>query len=231
MSAAAHEHEHATRADPGDLGRRLALRREQLGLSRADVAARAGIAEGYLEYLETTPASPATGTVLALAAALGTTAADLLGGGLGVPPGGGGAAARPQLRHLGPWECWARLAPGGVGRVALTTPQGPLVLPVNYRVLDGTLLFRTGADGPLAAALGQRIAVEVDRIDEALSTGWSVLVRGTASRFDEPAAEAGPRRRHDPEPWAGGVRELWLQVRPTAVTGRAITADTPSEPG
>ncbi|WP_345695092.1 pyridoxamine 5'-phosphate oxidase family protein [Kitasatospora terrestris] len=230
MSAVTHGPQRSPRPDPGDLGRRVARRREQLGLSRADTAARAGIAEGYLEYLETAPADPGTGTVLALAAALGTTAADLLGGGLDLPPGAGGSAARPRLADLAPWECWAKLSPGGVGRVALTTPEGPLILPVNYRVLDGTLVFRTGERGPLAAALGQRIAVEVDRVDEALRTGWSVLVRGTANRFDGPAATAALRRRHNPEPWPGGERELWLRVKPAVVTGRTITAAAAAAP-
>ena len=40
------------RARSGDLGRRVAERRRELGLSREDVAVRAGMSSGYLEYLE-----------------------------------------------------------------------------------------------------------------------------------------------------------------------------------
>lgn len=36
----------------GDMGRRIAARRQQLGLSRQDVALRAGAAPGYIEYVE-----------------------------------------------------------------------------------------------------------------------------------------------------------------------------------
>jgi hypothetical protein len=38
----------------GDLGRRLAEQPQRCGLSRAQTADRAGVAVGYLEYLETT---------------------------------------------------------------------------------------------------------------------------------------------------------------------------------
>ncbi|MER5642288.1 pyridoxamine 5'-phosphate oxidase family protein [Kitasatospora sp. NPDC002227] len=215
-------------SDPGDLGRRITHRREQLGLSRTETAARAGMAEGYLAYLETAPETVAVGTLLALAAALETTAARLLGGGADVPPGGAAAAAHPRLGELAAWECWAKLAPGGVGRVALSTPDGPTVLPVNYRVLDGTLLFRTAPDGPLAAAVGHRVAVEVDHVDEAMRTGWSVLVTGEANRFAGTGAVEHLRRRGSPDPWAGGRRELWVRVKPVSVTGRTITIDDTS---
>src|SRR5262245_20131540 len=41
---------------PGDLGRRIAARRQRLGWSRADLATRAGLSEAYLTYIETHPA-------------------------------------------------------------------------------------------------------------------------------------------------------------------------------
>ncbi|MGX1246953.1 hypothetical protein RKD46_008057 [Streptomyces pseudovenezuelae] len=49
---------HATAgAGPGDLGRRLLHRRGELGLTRREVADRAGMAPGYLRYLEESPAA------------------------------------------------------------------------------------------------------------------------------------------------------------------------------
>ncbi|MFI6848997.1 pyridoxamine 5'-phosphate oxidase family protein [Kitasatospora sp. NBC_00085] len=209
-------------AGPGDIGRRIALRRRQLGLSRAETAEKAGMAEGFLEYLESSPAAVETGPLIRLADALGTSASQLLGGGLDLPTGWAAAAAHPVLTELSAPECWGRLAPGGVGRVALSTPEGPVVLPVNYRVLDGTLLFRTAAGSILATTPGSRIALEVDRIDEASRTGWSVLAVGEATAFDEPEAVEHLVRRGNPDPWAGGPRDVWVRIRPTSVTGRAI---------
>ena len=52
----------------GDLGRRLAARRTELGLTRAETAAQARMAPGYLQYLEEYPgAAPGSGVLLRLA--------------------------------------------------------------------------------------------------------------------------------------------------------------------
>lgn len=51
-----------------------------------------------------------------------------------------------------------------IGRVALPDDDGPLVLPVNYRVVDDTVVFRTGPGSRLAAAAGGlRVAFESTR--------------------------------------------------------------------
>src|SRR5262249_6454058 len=93
-------------APVGDAGRRLVLRREELGLSREQVAERAGIAPGYLEYVEEQPtALPSPAFWLRVAEALKTTVAQLHGGSAGLPPGMGKAAAAPTLGDLSPEEC------------------------------------------------------------------------------------------------------------------------------
>ncbi|MFJ9282837.1 hypothetical protein HS99_0002300 [Kitasatospora aureofaciens] len=221
--------EQAMPSNPGDLGRRVALRREQLGLSREQTAVRAGMAVRYLEYLETSPTAVERGALARLAAVLDTSVTQLLGGGLDLPPGRTSAAAHPVLEELARSECWERLSTDGVGRVALGTATGPIVLPVNYWVLDGTLIFRTAADGPLAATVGQRVAFEVDRIDEVLRTGWSVLATGDAHRIDDRPALAHLKQQDKPSPWAGGERDVWVRIKPTELSGRVIrTADDPT---
>ncbi|WP_327064386.1 helix-turn-helix domain-containing protein [Kitasatospora sp. NBC_01302] len=210
-------------ADPGDLGRRVALRREHLGLSRDQVAERAGMAPGYLEYLETRPAVIGAAGLLRLAAALDTTGSELLGaGGRQLPPGRTPAAARPRLEELDDADCWAHLSDHGIGRLAYSTQQGPVVLPVNYRVRDGALLYRTAADSAPSRAIGRQIAFEADHVDEALSRGWSVLVLGSAEQVFDPAETDGPSTGTGPTPWAGGTRDIWIRVDPERTSGRAI---------
>ena len=70
---------------PGDLGRRIAARRRQLGCGRAELAAKAGLSVAYLTYLETRPALVTMACLLELADALETTAEALLGAGCAVP--------------------------------------------------------------------------------------------------------------------------------------------------
>ena len=80
----------STSTDHGgtDLGRRIAERRRQAGLSREEAATRAGMATGYLEFLETSPMPNPTPSALArLAAAMGTSPPVLAGAGLDLPPG------------------------------------------------------------------------------------------------------------------------------------------------
>ncbi|WP_371494699.1 pyridoxamine 5'-phosphate oxidase family protein [Kitasatospora sp. NBC_00374] len=209
-------------AHPGDVGRRVAHRRKQLGLSREQVAAKAGMAVNYLEYLESRPATVDLETVTRLAGTLDTSVWYLLGGGLDLPPGQAAPSPRPVVEELQPRECWAKMEPGGVGRVARSTPEGPQVLPVNYRTLDGTVLYRTTAQSTAAVAVGERVAFEVDRLDEALGTGWSVLVTGPADQVTEADAMERFGKHANPQPWVGGQRDTWVRIRPDKITGRLI---------
>ena len=86
------------RARSGDLARRVAERRREIGLTREDVALRAGMQSGYLDYLEHSPnAALAPEALLRLAAALETTADFLTGGHVDRPPGPGRAGPHPHL--------------------------------------------------------------------------------------------------------------------------------------
>jgi nitroimidazol reductase NimA-like FMN-containing flavoprotein (pyridoxamine 5'-phosphate oxidase superfamily) len=208
----------------GDLGRRIAEQREGAGLSRAEAAARAGLAPGYLEYLETSPApNPGRGAVTRLAAVLGTTAAALGGAGLLLPPGERGAARRPVLEVLSTAECRAYLAPGGVGRFLFTAARGPVAMPVNYRMLGDDIIFRTAVPTSAAAAGPRRVSFEVDHLDGALSEGWSVLVSGEASPVTaQPELDKVTALAIDP--WAGGERDVYVRIVASEITGRRIRA-------
>ncbi|HSJ61260.1 MAG TPA: helix-turn-helix domain-containing protein [Jiangellaceae bacterium] len=67
--------------DPGELGRSLAQRRRELGLTHAQVARRARLTEGYVRHVEEQPADIAHAALWRLAAALETTPRQLLGAG------------------------------------------------------------------------------------------------------------------------------------------------------
>ncbi|MEV8632119.1 pyridoxamine 5'-phosphate oxidase family protein [Streptosporangium sp. NPDC051023] len=212
---------------PGDLGRRVARRREELGLSRERLAALAGIDSGYLAYLEETAASPTVETIRRLAAALETGVEELLGGTVDLPPGRGLRRTHPRLEKLETDECLRLISPGGVGRVAFDEPGGPAILPVNYMMHEGALVFRASFGGTLDENLRTgvrgvefKIAFEVDRIDDANREGWSVLVRGGAHHVtaDERAAAVAS----GVVPWAGGDRDLYIKIVPVEITGRRI---------
>ncbi|MGW6530365.1 helix-turn-helix domain-containing protein [Streptomyces venezuelae] len=207
----------------GDIGRRIAARRKELGLSREAAAGRAGMVSGYLAYLEEkATAMPGSGTLLRLAAALETTVMSLCGGDADLPPGGARAASQPVLVVMSDDECRQRLASHGVGRLALDDADGPVVVPVNYTVVDGAICFRTVPGTITAAAVGKRVAFEVDCVDDALSQGWSVLVRGRAEAVTDPVTVRRLTEIAHSAPWVGGLRALWVRIGSAVLSGRRI---------
>jgi transcriptional regulator with XRE-family HTH domain len=209
--------------DPGDLSKRVAQRRADLHLSQVQVAARSGLSLRYLQYLERYPARPGPSELRHLAAALQTTPAALLGGGANVPPGHGPRPADLRvISKLEPAECRRLITPGGIGRIAFGTLDGPMVIPVNFAVLADTLVIRTAEGTVIDGHADGPVALEVDHIDGALRRGWSVLVRGPAHHVTHPAELSRLQEDAVVWPWAGGEREVYVRIIPSKITGRRI---------
>jgi nitroimidazol reductase NimA-like FMN-containing flavoprotein (pyridoxamine 5'-phosphate oxidase superfamily) len=126
------------------------------------------------------------------------------------------------LETLTPEECFDLLSCGRVGRVAFTTGDGPVVLPVNYAMAGRTVIFRTATDTLLAGYLDCRAAFEVDGLDEAQSEGWSVLMTGRAVRVTSEAEVCDLERLAGVRPWASGARDVYVRIIPRKITGRRI---------
>ena len=124
-------------------------------------------------------------------------------------------------------ECLTLIAPGGIGRIAYVGRFGPAVLPVNYKLRGGAIVFRTAEHGPLdedlrtgIANADYKVAFEIDDIDVAAGRGWSVLVQGPAHHVQ--GAELDVVRSAGIEPWAPGERELFVRIIPSRITGRRV---------
>lgn len=165
---------------------------------------------------------PSMSFMLRLANALDTTVSELTGSNMDLPPGTGHAGYHSQLIELSADECRELLSTHGVGRIAVSTTEGPSVVPVNYVVVGSLLAFRTAAGATPAAAAGHVVAFEVDHIDDALSQGWSVLATGTASTVTDPNVVQSLNEVAYTDPWPDGRRDLWLTIAPTRLTGRRI---------
>ncbi|MEU8547669.1 pyridoxamine 5'-phosphate oxidase family protein [Streptomyces roseoverticillatus] len=201
---------------------RCAVRRGQLGLTREELARRAGMSVGYLDQIETLTSDFDPAALVRLAAALEMPYDELLGGPREAAPGQQEAAPHPLLAQLPEDECWRRLGTHGIGRIGLSAGPAPTVLPVNFLVDGRTIVYRTETGGAAAPAEGDPLAFEADHIDEHLSRGWSVLITGTAEHITAPKTVESLAARHGAQPWAGGNRDLWVRIRPGEVTGRTI---------
>lgn len=226
-TAGAPDPSHAT----SDLGRRVAARRTRLGLSREDVAERAGSTPGYIGYVEEQAATPGIEFLLRLANALESTVQDLTGYTADLARGAARAGYRARMEEIGEAECWELLDGHGVGRVAVEGRDGLTVFPVNYQVVDGDVVFMTAADSALARAstAGVEVAFEEDHIDEAFSQGWSVLLVGPARTVSEDREVRRIKDAVHSAPWAGDGRDTVVILSPRRVTGRRIRV--PGAPG
>ena len=124
-------------------------------------------------------------------------------------------------------DCLELLRIGRIGRIAVVHDDFPVVIPVNYRLLEtpgrSWITVRT-RPGNLLDRDRTPAAFLVDHIDHAGHEGWSVLVRGTLLRADPDAADF--RERFDPRPWILDERDRWLVVEPFAISGRRLHALT-----
>lgn len=107
---------------------------------------------------------------------------------------------------------------GGVGRLALSRPGAPVVQPVNFVFRDGLLLVQLGDGFMLDHATGSLVALEVDALDPAAGSAWSVLVRGFARLLEEHEVDA--LGDDGPHPMAPVPGHRLVAVRPDVVTGR-----------
>jgi nitroimidazol reductase NimA-like FMN-containing flavoprotein (pyridoxamine 5'-phosphate oxidase superfamily) len=209
----------------GDLARRVTHRRTELGLSTQELAKRAGIDAWFLAYFEqSADASLSGGSLLRLAVALETTPFALEGGQIDRPPGPGSVGPHPVLESLTAVQCQGHLAAGGIGRIVLSTGSGPVAFPVNFVFTDGAVVLRTS--DAMTAKVSGVVAFEVDHVDEAMSEGWSVLVRGHARLIEDPE-ERAVAAHLDIEPWAGGARLNVISIEPFEITGRVIVQRQP----
>lgn len=127
------------------------------------------------------------------------------------------------LEHLDLETCLMHLRTELVGRIAIVIDGFPIVLPVNYRLVETlglTWLALRTRPGNVIDQASTKVAFEIDAIDPSHERGWSVLVRGTLQPVDPEAA--GFRDRFDAEPWLTTERDAWLVIEPFSITGREL---------
>jgi hypothetical protein len=134
----------------------------------------------------------------------------------------------PPASRLDEPTCWALLRTVAVGRLAVVVDAEPEILPVNYLVDHGSIVFRTADGTKLTAALGQgSVAFESDGFDADTAEAWSVLLRGRAEEIrdldDLVAASLLPLA-----PWHGGPKHRFVRIVPHHISGRRFVVVDPS---
>lgn len=121
-------------------------------------------------------------------------------------------------------ECFRLLSSQTVGRLGFLVGDQPLVLPINFAVVRDVVVFRTGRGSKLHAAVGTKVAFEVDEVDTTAGDGWSVVVQGVAEEithadhwFDEAL------RRGAAPSWVSAATGHYVRIIPHVISGRRLT--------
>jgi nitroimidazol reductase NimA-like FMN-containing flavoprotein (pyridoxamine 5'-phosphate oxidase superfamily) len=118
-------------------------------------------------------------------------------------------------------ECERRLARGGVGILAMSGADTPVVRPVNFALHRGRIWIRTGEGRILAAGRSdERASFVLTEIDRFEHTGWSVVVTGQLSECLELDEDLRVR------PWARGGRHHFVTLAIDRISGRRIASES-----
>ncbi len=127
--------------------------------------------------------------------------------------------------ELDPSTCRQLLGSATLGRIAFNGDPSPTVLPVNYTMHEGAVLFRTAVGSKLEAAARSAAATfEVDGVQADRDAGWSVVAYGHLTELADPdhdlvtAAEAI-------RPLVGGSRPYLVMMTVERISGRRILPD------
>jgi uncharacterized protein len=122
-------------------------------------------------------------------------------------------------------ECLELLRTHRVGRLAVATPDGPAIFPVNYAVGDDRVVFRTDQGTKLDSSTLRRVAFEIDAFDADARTGWSVVVEGVGTEISDAIdAESVKLQGLELHPFAPGPKEHLVEIHPRVISGRRIVA-------
>jgi nitroimidazol reductase NimA-like FMN-containing flavoprotein (pyridoxamine 5'-phosphate oxidase superfamily) len=121
-------------------------------------------------------------------------------------------------------ECFRLLSSQTVGRLGFLVGDQPLVLPLNFAVVRDVVVFRTGRGSKLAAALGTKVAFEVDEVNISAGDGWSVLVQGIAEEITHADHWFDEALRQGAAPtWVSGANDHYVRIIPHVISGRRLT--------
>jgi uncharacterized protein len=126
-----------------------------------------------------------------------------------------------EIEVLSEDQCRELLPSRDLGRIGFSISDQPEIFPVNY-VADGSVVvFRTAPGTKLQRAITSRVAFEVDSWDLENRVGWSVVLKGVAQEVTtgiDPFSAA--LRERSVFPLAPGVRDHWIAIYPSEISGR-----------
>ena len=117
-----------------------------------------------------------------------------------------------------------------VGRIGYVADGIAIILPVNFTMLDGDIVFCTAKGSKLSwLSLRGRVSFQADESRPADHEGWSVLIQGVAREVTDPG-ELGVLRRGPLRSWLRPPEEHWVRIGVESISGRALHAAAAGPP-
>lgn len=126
--------------------------------------------------------------------------------------------AGDEILELDRDECLARITAAPYGRIAAGAAGQLDVFPINHRLLDDTVIFRTAPGTKLVElTIHHEVVFEIDGVEG--GEAYSVVVKGRAEELvhSDELERAAATGLH---PWAAVRRDRWMRIVPTTITGR-----------
>ncbi len=122
-------------------------------------------------------------------------------------------------------DCWKLLETTTVGRLAFSSDDGIVILPVNFLVHDRRIYVRTEAGSTIAELAHGRddVAFEIDYHDGMNQAGWNVLIKGSTTEAGTLEGERALASTSRLGPWAPGERSMIIGLTPRSVSGRRVS--------
>jgi nitroimidazol reductase NimA-like FMN-containing flavoprotein (pyridoxamine 5'-phosphate oxidase superfamily) len=120
-------------------------------------------------------------------------------------------------------ECEQLLSSTPIGRLGVVVAGEPMMFPVLFRFLEGTIVFRTASGAKMDAVwIGAPVSFEADAWDAVQRVGWSVIVKGRAETVHDPT-ETQKLEALGLEEWVPPQQPTtWVRLRLAEISGRRI---------
>lgn len=120
-------------------------------------------------------------------------------------------------------QCSALLTREPVGRVGYVTDDGrPMILPVDFLIVDNHVIFRTDPGDKLSNMPLSRVCFEADGT-EAAGVVWSVVIQGTARDITTALDDKSVHLRNVALPsFARLADPHWVAIEIEQVSGRRL---------
>jgi uncharacterized protein len=135
---------------------------------------------------------------------------------------------RRVLERLGDAECMELLRAGRIARLVYDSRYGPVALPFEYQLHQGSIVLRTYrtllTEEDLRTGIPHAdydVAVEIDQTDPVAREGWIVTVWGAAHNVDT-EAERATIADVGLESWIEGEPEHFIRVTPLRIAGQRL---------